>query len=329
MARGMAPVLEIKDLHVAYRSREGVNHLALAGVSFELFPGETLGILGESGSGKSTLAGSLLRLLPPNAVVGRGAVNFAGKDLLQAGQEELRQIRGAHISLIFQEPLLALHPTMRVGEQVRQVLAAHGSHGKVWLKERTRKVFAEVFPDETDRILNSYTHQLSGGQRQRVLIAQAIACSPRIVIADEPTASLDSITQLEILGLFRELKEKLDLAMIFISHNPALLAAFADRLLVLYGGRVIEWGPAAAVSSFPRHPYTKALFASVPAVNDDVAGQGRKAIPVISGDSMVLPVLGCVFEPRCAERMETCKHHEPALLNLNETHKVACLKYEN
>jgi oligopeptide/dipeptide ABC transporter ATP-binding protein len=325
----MAPVLEIKDLHVAYRSGEGVNHLALAGVSFELFPGETLGILGESGSGKSTLAGSLVRLLPPNAVVVRGEVNFAGKDLLQAKPEELQQIRGAHLSLIFQEPSLALHPTMRVGEQVRQVLAAHDAKGKFSWKERTRAVFADLFPQDTDRMLRSYPHQLSGGQRQRVLIAQAIACSPAIVIADEPTASLDPTTQFEVLGLFRRLKEKLGLAMIFISHNPALLAGFADRLLVLYGGQVVEAGPAATVLSFPRHPYTQALFASVPAVDGEMVGERRKKLPVIAGDSTSLPLQGCVFEPRCAERMEICKNREPALLNLSEIHKVACLKYED
>src|SRR6266849_4380763 len=211
----MAPVLEIQDIHVSYRSREGAFHPALAGVSFGLMPAEILGVLGESGSGKSTLAVSLLRLLPGNAKILRGAVHFEGKDLLQAKPEELQQIRGRRISLIFQEPSLALHPTMRAGEQVRRVLAAHGSPGKSALGERTRQVFAEIFPEEADRISRSYPHQLSGGQRQRVLIAQAIVCGPSIVIADEPTASLDSATQMEFLGVFRTLRERLGLAMIF------------------------------------------------------------------------------------------------------------------
>jgi len=327
----MASVLEIQDLHVSYRSREGVLCPALAGVSFDLVPGEIMGVLGESGSGKSTLAVSLLRLLPGNGKIIRGAVHFEGKDLLQAKSDELQQIRGRRISLIFQEPSLALHPTMRAGEQVRRVLAAHSSLGKSALNERTRQVFAEVFPEEADRISRPYPHQLSGGQRQRVLIAQAIACGPSVVIADEPTASLDSATQMEILGVFRTLREKLGLAMIFITHNPALLSGFADRVLVLYGGQVIECGPVAAVLASPRHPYTKALFGSIPAVFDE-RGSGRKTrLPVILGDSShsSVPRAGCPFEPRCTERMDICREREPALVNVSASHIVSCFKYES
>ena len=326
----MASVLEIQDLHVAYGSREISNHVALAGVSFELLAGEVLGILGESGSGKSTLAGSLVRLLPGTANIVRGSVHFEGKNLLQAKPEELQQIRGRRISLIFQEPSLALHPTMRIGEQVRQVLAAHNSQGSSALKERTHEVFTEVFPQEADRMMRSYPHQLSGGQRQRVLIAQAIACGPSIVIADEPTASLDPTTQKEILDVFRNLRKKLGIAMIFITHNPALLAGFADRVLVLYGGRVVELGPAESLLTSPRHPYTKALFASMPSLPGNGKREHREKLPVIGGDppSSSLTSKGCDFEPRCAEKMEICRVREPALLNLNETHRVSCFKYE-
>jgi oligopeptide/dipeptide ABC transporter ATP-binding protein len=272
-----------------------------------------------------------VRLLPGNGKITRGAVHFEGKDLLQAKLEELRQIRGRRISLIFQEPSLALHPTMRAGEQVRQVLAAHASQRKSELKERTRQVFAEVFPEEADRISRSYPHQLSGGQRQRVLIAQAIVCGPSVVIADEPTASLDPATQMEILGVFRTLREKLGLAMIFITHNPALLSSFADRVLVLYGGQVVECGPAEDVLASPRHPYTKALFQSIPAVSE-VRGNGRKTrLPVILGDSShsSLPSGGCPFEPRCTERMNICREREPALVNLSASHTVSCFRYES
>jgi oligopeptide/dipeptide ABC transporter ATP-binding protein len=327
----MAPVLEIQDLHVSYQSREGALYPALTGISLGLMPGEIMGVLGESGSGKSTLAGSLVRLLPANGNITRGAVHFEGKDLLRAKPEELQRIRGRRISLIFQEPSLALHPTMRAGEQVRQVLAAHSSLGKSALNERTRQVFAEIFPEEADRISRSYPHQLSGGQRQRVLIAQAIACGPSVVIADEPTASLDPATQMEILGVFRTLREKLGLAMIFITHNPALLSSFADRVLVLYGGQVVECGLAATVLASPRHPYTKALFASIPAVFDE-RGNGRKTrLPVILGDSShsSLPRGGCSFEPRCTERMDICREREPALVNLSASHTVSCFKYES
>ena len=326
----MAPVLEIQDLHVSYRSREGAFHPALAGVSFGLMPAEILGVLGESGSGKSTLAVSLLRLLPGNAKILRGTVHFEGKNLLQAKPEELQQIRGRRISLIFQEPSLALHPTMRAGEQVRQLLAAHGASGKNALNERTRQVFAEVFPEDADRMARSYPHQLSGGQRQRLLIAQAIACGPAVVIADEPTASLDPATQMEILGVFRMLQKKLGLAMIFITHNPALLSRFADRVLVLYGGRVAELGPAATVLASPRHPYTKALFASLPAVFEESGGVRGKRLPAIPGDSspLSLPRQGCCFEPRCTERMDICKEREPGLVNVSASHTVSCFKYE-
>src|ERR1700730_15410998 len=324
----MASVLEIQDLHVSYRSRQGALCPALNGVSLGLMPGEIVGVLGENSLGKSPLAGSLVRLLPGNGEITRGAVHFEGKELLQAKPEELQQIRGRRISLIFQEPSLALHPTMRAGEQVRQVLAAHSSQGNSGLNERTRQGFAEGFPEEAARISRSYPHQLSGGQRQRVLIAQAIVCGPSVVIADEPTASLDPATQMEILGVFRTLKERLGLAMIFITHNPALLAGFADRVLVLYGGRIAELGPAGTILFSPRHPYARALFESMPAIFEDKANNGKK-LPVIAGDSSSapLPRQGCVFEPRCPERMEDCRKREPAAVNLSESHTVSCFKY--
>jgi len=327
----MASVLEIQDLHVSYRSREGVLCPALAGVSFGLMPGEIMGVLGESGSGKSTLAVSLVRLLPANGEITRGAVHFEVKDLLLAKPDELQQIRGRRISLIFQEPSLALHPTMRAAEQVRQVLAAHDSPGKSALHERTRQVFAQVFPEEADRISRSYPHQLSGGQRQRVLIAQAIACGPSVVIADEPTASLDPATQLEILAVFRTLRKDLGLSIIFITHNPALLSGFADRVLVLYSGQVVECGPAETMLASPRHPYTKALFESVPAIFEERENSRRKKLPAIHGDSSPssLPRQGCPFEPRCTERMNICKEREPALVSLSESHVVSCFKYES
>src|SRR5207249_3355768 len=252
-------------------------------------------------------------------------------ELLQANPAALRAIRGRHHSLISQEPSLALHPPIRVGEQVRQVLAAHGSRGKRTLNERTRQIFAEIFPEETDRISRSYPHQLSGGQRQRVLIAQAIVCGPSVVIADEPTASLDPATQMEILGVFRTLRERLGLAMIFITHNPALLSGFADRVMVLYGGQVVECGPAETVLASPRHPYTKALFQSIPAVSNGRGSSRKTRLPVIPGDSSQssLPRGGCPFEPRCTERMNICREREPALVNLGESHVVSCFKYEN
>lgn len=325
----MGPILEVRDLQVAYHSRSGDLFRALEGVSFCLEPGEVLGVLGESGSGKSTLAVSLLGLRR-NSVVVKGAVLFQGKDLLKAKPGELQAIRGRRISLIFQEPAVALHPTMRVGQQVRRVLAAHGMGDRDELDRRTREVFETLFQEEAKRIARSYPHQLSGGQRQRVLIAQAIACRPTVVVADEPTASLDPTTQMEIIGIFRGLRKSLGLTMIFITHNPALLSGFADRVLVLYGGRVVELGPAIVVLVSPKHPYTQALFRSIPPL-DGRHDAGKRKLPAIprDADCSSLPRAGCPFEPRCAERIDICKTNEPELVNLSESHKVSCFRYEN
>jgi oligopeptide/dipeptide ABC transporter ATP-binding protein len=325
----MSSILDIQNLQVSYRSREVRSRPVLSGVSFDLMPGEILGVLGESGSGKSTLGASVLRLLPPNGQIGGGAVLFEGKNLLQAGYQDLRQIRGGRIALISQEPSLALHPTLRVGEQVRQVLAAHQAPKKE-LAERTREIFSRLFPGDAERIERSYPHQLSGGQRQRALIAQAIACNPSIVIADEPTAALDPVTQAEILGVFGSLRKDLGLAMIFITHNPALLSGFADRVLILYAGQIVEWGPAHSVLQSSRHPYTKALFESLPPAPADSGKNHKQILPVIPGSSSpsFLPRKGCSFEPRCPLKMDVCKEFEPPLVKLGGAHIVSCFKYQ-
>lgn len=330
VARRMTSLLEVEDLRVEYWSRGSAPCEALAGVSFSLAGGEILGVLGESGSGKSTLAASILRLFRSRHTIASGAVRLERTDLFQIGPEELRKIRGRRISLIFQEPSVALHPTMRVGQQVRQVLAAHGVKGHDGLTERAREVLGAVFSEDVDRISRSYPHQLSGGQRQRVLIAQAIACGPSLVIADEPTASLDPATQMEVLEVFRMLRRKIGLAMIFITHNPALLAGFADRVLVLYAGRVVELGPTESVLVSSKHPYTRALLQSVPPFADESQGARSKKLTAIPGDSLAasLPRRGCRFEPRCPERMEICKEREPALVSLGEGRTVSCFKYE-
>ncbi len=327
----MASILEVRDLRVTYRSRGGPAFRALDGVSFSLESGEVLGVLGESGSGKSTLATSLLGLFCANALTVSGTVLFEGQDLLQAKPGELQKIRGNRISLIFQEPSVALHPTMRAGRQIRHVLAAHGTKGRRGFDQRTREVLEQLFfAEEAERIRRSHPHQLSGGQRQRVLIAQAIACGPSVIIADEPTASLDPTTQMEILGVFRALRKSLSLTMMFITHNPALLAGFADRILVLYAGRVIELGPAQEVLASPKHPYTRSLFQSIPPLASAPRQAGKKKLPAISGDSFSssVPREGCPFEPRCPERMDICKSREPGLVNLSETHTVSCFRYE-
>jgi len=325
----MTLLLQVQDLHVAYISPAGQKSPALAGVSFEVLPGETLGVLGESGSGKSTLAAALLRLLPGNGVIERGVLLFEGQDLLQAEPRTLQRIRGARISVIFQEPSLALHPTIRIGEQIRDVLAAHESLSRSALRQKTLLLLTEVFPADTARIAESYPHQLSGGQQQRVLIAQAIACGPSLVVADEPTASLDPSTQQEILSLFRKLREKFHLSLLLITHNPAVLAGFADRILVMYAGKVAEIGPAEKVLASPQHPYTRALLQSMPGRVEGHANKHKSKLAVIPGEtpSLEVPAKGCRFEARCADRMELCTKREPVVVNLTESHAVSCFKY--
>src|SRR5712664_2018443 len=306
-------ILEVRDLHVAYSQRDGGVWHALNGVSFSVGAGEILGVLGESGSGKSALAAALLRLLPANGRITGGEILLEGSNVLRMDAAQLRRIRGSGVSIVFQEPSLALHPTIRIGEQVVEVLRAHGASSKRERGERAREILAKVFSRDVDRIFSSYPHELSGGQQQRALIAQAIACDPALVVADEPTASLDPTTQREILTLFQSLRDQLGIAFVFITHNPMLLAGFADRVLVLYAGKIAEVGPAEAVLSSPQHPYTQALLKCMPQVDAAEVVRRKALLPVIAGvaPSLMSLAQGCVFEPRCEERMEICQVREP------------------
>ncbi len=325
----MAPLLQVHDLHAGYISRAGKRSPALEGVTFDVWPGEILGVLGESGSGKSTLAIALLRLLPGNGEIQKGMLLFEGQDLLHLEPRALEGVRGARIALIFQEPSLVLHPTIRIGEQLADVLAAHGTMQRRTLREKALQLLAEVFPADAARMADSYPHQLSGGQQQRVLIAQAIACSPALIVADEPTASLDPTTQQEILRLFRTLREKFKLSLILITHNPALLAGLADRILVMYAGRVAEIGPTEQVLAFPRHPYTLALLQSVPRGLDEPAKGRKSRLRVIPGEApnLAKPAKGCRFESRCTDKMDLCAQREPAAVVISEARHVSCFKY--
>ena len=325
----MKSVLAVRNLQVAYFSRARVASSAIVNVSFDVKPGEILGVLGESGSGKSTLAASLLRLLPANGKIQQGSILFEGRDVLQAELRELESIRGRRIALINQEPLVALHPTMRVGDQVGEVLAAHEYLDKKSRREKVRQVLAGLFPAETERISSSYPHQLSGGERQRILIAQAIACGPSLVIADEPTASLDPTTQREILSVFEGLRRDFGVAIILITHNPSLLAVLADRVLVLYAGRVAEFGPAENVLFHSLHPYTRALLGCLPPPYGTSAVNRKTNLPVIAGDAPNIDFLslGCRFERTCEDRFEHCRTREPVAVSLANEHVVSCFKF--
>src|SRR5713101_1022190 len=324
----MNSLLDVHDLHVNYRAQTGCEIFALQGVNVGVAQGEILGVLGESGCGKSTLAAALLGILPPNGRIAGGNILFEGESLLEKGHDEFNRIRGARISIIFQEPGAALHPTMRIGVQIAEVLRAHESLSSRARRERVREVLGSVFSSDTDRIALSYPHQLSGGQRQRAIIAQAIACRPSLLIADEPTASLDAATQMEILSLFRQLNREIGLAMIFITHNPALLTSLADRVLVLYAGRAIEIGKTGSILSLPQHPYTEALLKCLPVLGRASGPRVGAELRVIPGDapdsSARLP--GCAFEPRCSERIEVCREKEPPEVALEPHHAVRCFK---
>ena len=326
----MRRVLEVRDLCVAYSGRDGGVWRALEKVSFGVGAGEILGVLGESGSGKSTLAAALLRLLPANGRITGGEILLEGSDVLRMDAVELRRIRGSGVSIVFQEPSLALHPTIRVGDQVAEVLRAHGASSKRERGERAREILAKVFSRDVKRMFSSYPHELSGGQQQRALIAQAIACDPALVVADEPTASLDPTTQREILTLFQSLRDQLGIAFVFITHNPRLLAGFADRVLVLYAAQIAELGPAEEVLFSPQHPYTQALLRCLPRFDCWETAQPRRALlPVIAGTAPSLAMLsqGCAFEPRCEERMDACQVSEPFAAQVGNGHEVSCLKF--
>src|SRR6266404_2060609 len=323
-------ILTVRDLRVAYGQRGGGVWHALNGVSFGVGAGEIVAVLGESGSGKSTLAASLLRLLPGNGRITSGEILLDGADIVRMDAVQLRRMRGSGVSIVFQEPSLALHPTIRIGEQIGEVLRAHGTLGKRERVARVREILGKVFSGDIERIFSSYPHELSGGQQQRALIAQAIACDPALVVADEPTASLDPTTQREILTLFQSLRDQLGIAFVFITHNPMLLAGFADRVLVLYAGKIAELGPAEAVLVSPQHPYTQALLRCVPRVEYGEPARPQTALlPVIPGTTPSLAMLsqGCVFEPRCEKRMDVCQVSDPMAAMLGNGHEVSCLKF--
>ena len=326
----MEQLLEVQNLSVRYRTAGGGDVFAICGASLRIASGEIVGVLGESGSGKSTLAASILAMFPRNAVVDDGVVLLEKKDLLKLDRRELGRIRGRRVSLIFQEPGMALHPTMRVGTQIEEVIRAHSQISKRERELEARAVLASIFAEGSDRIYSSYPHELSGGQRQRVVIAQAIACKPDLLIADEPTASLDTVTQREILDLLRKLNRERGLAILVITHSLEMLNGFADRVLVMYGGRVVEQGEAARLLGSAKHPYTQALLKCRPSLECTEHFSTHSRIPTIPGEPPNASVRGqgCAFEPRCADSMQVCRQYAPELFDDASGGKVRCFKFD-
>jgi oligopeptide/dipeptide ABC transporter ATP-binding protein len=326
----MALLLKVEELHVHFIVPGGVKVHALNGASFDLEHGEVLGILGESGSGKSTLARALMRLSPNAAHISKGAVQFEGRDLLALAEAEIGRVRGAQLSFISQDPGQALSPVMRVGDQIAEVVHAHRDWGWNRCKAEAASLLERVnLSSHSRRVYEAYPHQLSGGQQQRVVIAQALACNPLLIIADEPTASLDSSTACEILELFRKLKEERELSLLLITHDPTILRGLADRVAVMYGGRIVEDGPLREIYHRPRHPYVRSLLDCVlPSTADrNSAPHIRlKTIPGSSPDSIHM-AKGCSFSPRCSERVEKCETNCPSSIEVDPEGQVECFLY--
>ena len=314
----MTPLLAIRNLTVGY----GNGTPALNGVTFDLHQGEILGVLGESGSGKTTLGFSILGLLPPGGRIIRGSIGFRDRDLSSLGERELEALRGSEISMIFQEPELALNPFLCALEQVQEVIRAHHRWPGRQCREEAMRVLAEVRLAQDPRLPSAYPHQLSGGERQRLVIAQALACKPALLIADEPVAALDSVLQAEWVGLIKDLRERHGLALLLITHDPSILAGLADRVLVLYAGRVVEDASLEQILGRPLHPYTRALLRAMPSVR---AGEAKKRLPVIAGS--LQNSVGCPFEPRCPDRLPVCSREEPPEVMTEELGRVRCFHY--
>ncbi len=324
----MMPLLVVRDfsVHFPARNSSSAGSLpAVSEVSFSIAPREVLGLVGESGSGKSVTALAIMRLLPPQAQV-EGTISFAGKNLLAAGEEDVRSIRGSHIAMIFQEPMTALNPVMRVGNQIAEAVLAHGARrtahgarqgGRVGKSEAWTlavQAIKDVRIPEAERRARDYPHQLSGGMRQRVMIAMAIVNRPQLLIADEPTTALDVTIQAQVLELLDELRRKFELAMLFISHDLAVVSQVSDRVAVMYAGSLVELGGAREVFAAPAHPYTRGLLHSAPTLRTERA----RPLETIEGavpSLMALPP-GCRFEPRCGLRLSECARALPPLLEV-------------
>jgi len=316
------PLLQVRDLTTRFNTERGPV-TAVDRVSFDIDAGETVAIVGESGSGKSVTALSLMRLIPsPPGRIESGEAIFEGEDLFRLDDAGIRRIRGNRIAMIFQEPMSSLNPALTVGLQVAEPARLH--RGLAWPRalEMAKELLGRVrIPDAASR-LGSYPHQYSGGMRQRVMIAMALSCAPRLIIADEPTTALDVTVQAQILDLLKELTRETGSSLLLITHDLGVVARYADRVAVMYGGRIVETAPARALYKNPRHPYTRGLMASVPRLDGDA---GRPLLPIDGQppDLARLPA-GCAFSPRCREVGDICRIDRPPLTEVGERHLKAC-----
>jgi peptide/nickel transport system ATP-binding protein/oligopeptide transport system ATP-binding protein len=315
-----ATLLSVEGLRVGFRSADGGMVEAVRGVDFCVAPGEAVGIVGESGSGKSLSMLAVMRLLGAPARATGGQVLFDGEDLLAANEKRMRALRGRDIAMVFQDPQSSLNPALTIGRQITDVVRAHRGVSSAEARRIAAEALERVGIRDAGRRLASYPHEFSGGMRQRALIAMAIACRPRLLIADEPTTALDVTVQAQIVDLIAELRRELNLAVVFISHNLQLVAEIVDRVVVMYGGKVVEDGPVEAIERAPRHPYTSLLKACVPSLSGPVG-----PLTAIEGAPPRLGRLpaGCPFSPRCPDAIESCASEMPALI-AEAGHRTAC-----
>ena len=322
MPNGALPVLDVQGLKTVFKTRGGEVH-AVNDVSFNLKAGELLGVVGESGSGKSVTMMSLLGLLPmPPAEIRAGRVMFDGQDLFKVSAEELRKVRGGKIGFIFQDPMTSLNPVFTVGYQIAEPLRKHMGMSKKEAAARSQELLELVSIPDAERRLDDYPHQFSGGMRQRVMIAIALACDPQVLIADEPTTALDVTIQAQILELMQELREKLGMAVIWITHDLGVIAGIADRVMVMYGGQVVEHAPVQELFSNPQHPYTAALLKTIPSIS----GKRAARLTVIEGQPplVVGAPTSCPFRERCAKAMPVCAVKVPTRYEIGAGHDTAC-----
>ncbi|MDI6763416.1 MAG: ABC transporter ATP-binding protein [Thermodesulfobacteriota bacterium] len=315
-------LLQVRDLKTYFYTDAGVVR-AVDGVSYDLKEGETLGLVGESGCGKSVSALSILRLIanPPGKIVG-GEIFFEGKDLLKISEKEIRNIRGNHIAMIFQEPMTSLNPVLTIGLQIGEALELHRNMNKKEAREEILRLLRMVGIPDPERRIGDYPHQFSGGMRQRVMIAMALSCNPKLLIADEPTTAVDVTIQAQLLEVVKELTSRLGTAVMLITHNLGVVARHVNRMAVMYAGRIIEQGPAAEVYAHPWHPYTIGLLASVPRLDKP---RKERLVPIDGQPpNLILLPPGCSFMPRCSYRMEICSKERPELRPVGDGHFTAC-----
>jgi oligopeptide/dipeptide ABC transporter ATP-binding protein len=315
------PLLSVEDLHVRFWTRRGTIH-AVNGISFDIAPGETLGIVGESGCGKSVTSLAILGILPRAGRATEGRAIFDGRDLLQLSDSELRRVRGKEIAMIFQDPMTSLNPVLTIGRQITEALETHfGMKGKV-AEQRAAELLDRVGIPAANKRVRDYPHQFSGGMRQRAMIAMALACKPKLMIADEPTTALDVTIQAQILDLLRELVAEENAALILITHDLGVVAGMCERVNVMYAGLFMETGTAGQLFGRPRHPYTVGLLQSIPRLD----AAKRERLHPIEGTprDMLSPPQACPFQPRCRYEVEQSRQAVPPLEQIEPGHKVAC-----